>query len=271
MKKKNLWIIVVAMVICMVVMSWLGTGSQESENSAVNLQTKFGILEFPREYAENLKHTEVEETGTVIEIFSMISDEKEYELFRIYFGEVSNGSIVGYIHSESDILPVSVVLDDSRMIEFANEESVTQYYSMMEGLNVVLSSLYENEKFMKDEFEAQKESAMKLTHWNVTLPNTMVVSESIVDGIYEAVFSGEVLGENVALYRISIGEEKEEVPLGYFKLDGVKKAVYVQSYELGEQDTWSEDDYAAAYRMMDTINDVINVIMQSKQFSAEAE
>lgn len=271
MKKKNMWIIVVAMVVGMAVMLWISIGSQESENSSIKLQTEFGKLEFPREYAENLKHTEVEEAGAVIEIFSMISDEEEFELFRIYFGEVSNGSIVGFICSDSDVVPVSVMLGDGRKIESANEETATQYYSMMEGLNVVLSSLYENEKFTKDEFEAQKESAMKLTHWNVTLPNTMAVSESSVDGIYEAEFSGEVLGESVALYRISIGEEKAEVPLGYFKLDGVKKAVYVQSYELEERESWSEDDYAAAYRMMDTINDVIDAIMQSKQFSAELE
>ena len=33
----------------------------------------------------------------------------------------------------------------------------------------------------------------------------------------------------------------------------------------------SVDDKAAAYRMMDTINHVIETIMQSKQFSADAE
>ena len=33
----------------------------------------------------------------------------------------------------------------------------------------------------------------------------------------------------------------------------------------------SVDDKAAAYRMMDTINHMVDTIMQSKQFSTEAE
>jgi len=54
-------------------------------------------------------------------------------------------------------------------------------------------------------------------------------------------------------------------------VDGVKKPVSVESFDLGERETWSEDDYAAAYQMMDTINHVIETITQSKQFSTEAE
>ena len=73
------------------------------------------------------------------------------------------------------------------------------------------------------------------------------------------------------LYRVCIGEEQAESFLGYYKMDGVKKPVSVESFDLNERDDWSEDDHAAAYRMMDTINHVIEVIMQSKQFSAEAE
>lgn len=274
MKKKNLWIIVATLVVVAVavaVFSGLSTGGEHQKKPAVKLQTKFGKLEFPVEYAENLKHTESEEAGAVVEIFSLVSGEMEYELFRIYFGEASNGSIVGYFCSDSEVVPVSVVIGDSQKLESAAEETATQYYSMMEGLNEVLSSIYENEKFTKDEFGNHKESVVKLTHWQVTLPDTMAVTENTADGVYEAVFYGDVVGEGVALYRISIGEEKEDVPLGYFKLDGVKKAVYVQSYELEERESWSEDDYATAYRMMDTINHVIETIMQSKQFSADAE
>ena len=59
--------------------------------------------------------------------------------------------------------------------------------------------------------------------------------------------------------------------MGYDELDGVKKPVSVVSFDLVERDSWAEDDYAAAYRMMDTINHVIDTIMQSKQFSTEAE
>ena len=41
--------------------------------------------------------------------------------------------------------------------------------------------------------------------------------------------------------------------------------------DCAERGDWSEDDYAAAYRMMDTINHVIETIMQSKQFCTDAE
>lgn len=40
---------------------------------------------------------------------------------------------------------------------------------------------------------------------------------------------------------------------------------------MGERNGLSEDDYTAVCGMMDTINHVIEIIMQSDQFSAEAE
>lgn len=195
-------------------------------------------------------------------------------LWRFDFGDANAGDWVGILKTDKGDVPVGMTGFVASQEELAalGEDGYKIYNECMDGYSVMLDGIMSDPRFTSERPLAVGENEqVKMTHWNVTLPNTMVVSESIVDGIYEAVFSGEVLGENVALYRISIGEEKEEVPLGYFKLDGVKKAVYVQSYELGEQDTWSEDDYAAAYRMMDTINDVINVIMQSKQFSIEAE
>lgn len=75
----------------------------------------------------------------------------------------------------------------------------------------------------------------------------------------------------VPLYRVCIGEEQAKSFLGYYEVDGVKKPVSVETFELGEWDSWSEDDYAAAYRMMDTINHVIDTIMSSEQFSTETE
>jgi hypothetical protein len=75
----------------------------------------------------------------------------------------------------------------------------------------------------------------------------------------------------VLLYRIIIGDEQTGSLLGYYKVDGVKKAVCVESFTLVERESWNEDDYAAAYRMMDTINHVIETIMNSKQFATEAE
>ena len=53
--------------------------------------------------------------------------------------------------------------------------------------------------------------------------------------------------------------------------DGKKKTVSVGSFDLLEKENWSDEDYSFAYQMMDTINDVIEAIMQSKDFSVEAE
>ena len=99
----------------------------------------------------------------------------------------------------------------------------------------------------------------------------MKVLESSKNGTYEAVFSGEIVGEMVMLYRIRIGGEQIGSRLGYFEIDGVKKPISIESFTLAERESWSEDDYATAYRMMDTVNDVIAQITASKNYSEFSE
>ena len=119
--------------------------------------------------------------------------------------------------------------------------------------------------------EIGEEAPVSMNYWAVDLPESMWITENTENGNYEATFYTEICGENVALYVVRIGDVKAETELGFFEINGEKLAVSVGSFDLPERATWSTDDYSTAYRMMDTINNVIESIMQSKQFSTEAE
>lgn len=99
----------------------------------------------------------------------------------------------------------------------------------------------------------------------------IVCEEMTLGGDYQADFFGDVRGERIKLYSVRIGDKKLQSEIGMFEIDGVRKTISVESYVLADQTSWEQSDYELAYRMMDTINRVIDVIMQSKQFSAQAE
>ena len=80
-----------------------------------------------------------------------------------------------------------------------------------------------------------------------------------------------VVGKSELLETIHIGDNKADTELGLFEVEGIKKSISVGSFDLSEKANWTEDDYSAAYRMMDTINHVIEVIMSSPQFSLPVE
>ena len=147
-----------------------------------------------------------------------------------------------------------------------------KYGECMQAYNFMMDGIKADPRFVAERPLAVGENReVKLKYWTVTLPGKMLVQESGKAGNYEAVFFAEVTGEMVLLYRITIADEPVGSLLGYFEIDGVMKPISIESYELAERDSWNDEDYAAANRMMDTINDVIRQVTSSEKYSEFSE
>lgn len=253
----------------LVVMGLIG-GKTIAKNLYVKLNTPYIDLVLPLELEDVI--TDDESTyGTIYtRAFYMNYGGEELPLWRLDFGDPNAGDWVGMLKTDKGDVPVVMTgfaISDEELSALG-EEGSQLYGKCMQGYSVMLDGIMSDPRFTAERpLAVGKDTDMKLTYWNVTLPDTMKVSEKNEGGNYEAVFFGGVLGEMVPLYRVCIGEEQAESFLGYFEIDGVQKPISVGSFDLLENPNWSTDDYSAAYRMMDTINDVIQQITSSEHFS----
>lgn len=249
-------------------------GSRNEEIPCTKIETPYIDLVLPLELEGTVTNDEATYGSVYTRAFYMQYNGMEVPLWRLDFGDPNAGVWVGMLKTDKGDIPVvstSFTISDE-VLAALGEGGSELYGKCMQGYSVMLDGIMSDSRFTPDRPLAVGEDAkVKLTYWDLTLPDTMKVTESNVNGNYEAVFSGEVVGENVPLYRVCIGEEQAKSFLGYYELDGTKMPVSVESYDLSGRDTWSENDYAAAYQMMDTINHVIETIMQSKDFTLEAE
>ena len=202
--------------------------------------------------------------------FYLDYDGKETPLWRVDFGDANAGDWVGILDTDQGCVPVAMTLFKLSAEELSalGEEGANLYGACMQAYTVMLDGMKADNRFTDEcPLEVGADTVVNLTYWNVTLPDRMEVLENTQGSNYEAVFLGEVAGEMVSMYRICIGEEQAKSLLGYYEIDGIKKAVSVESFSLEGRESWSEDDYTTAYRMMDTINDVLSQITSSEHFT----
>ena len=271
--------IIVLCVIIVFVLALLGGGKNTVSGKGpqiptVKINTPYIDLLIPMEVAEYITNDESTYGDVYTHAFYMNYGGNELPLWRVDFGDPYAGDWVGILQTEQGDIPIVMTgfaISDEEL-EALGEEGARLYGECMQGYIVMVEGIMSDPRFTAERpLEIGEDTGMELAYWKVTLPDKMKVQENSESSNYTATFSGEVAGEMVLLYRITIGDTQTGSFLGYFKVDGVKKAVSVESFDLVERDSWNEDNYAAAYRMMDTINDVIDTIMQSKNFSTEAE
>lgn len=263
---------IIAVVVALVV-GLTGSGN-ESKIPVYKISTPYIELVLPLELEEVITSDESTYGAVYTRGFYMNYGGTDQPLWRVDFGDPRAGDWLGVLKTDQGDIPITMTGFAITAEELAalGEEASQMYSDCMNAYSVMLNAIVADPRFSPDRpLAVGEDTTMKLTYWTVTLPNTMKVSENAENGNYEAVFAGEVVGEMVQLYRVCVGDEQAESLLGYYEIDGVKKPISVESFDLIERDNWSEDDYAAAYRMMDTINHVIDTITQSKQFSAQAE
>ena len=266
MKKKM--IILLTAMFCLGTVIYLGVISHGNEKAPVALRTSYSTLEFPGQYADALKHAETVEDGVTTEVFSMIRGDEEIELFRICFGEAGKGTVEGYLNLDSGAIPVSVVVENSDQAEALDEEAVEQYYSMMDALNVVLDSLYRDERFSRKPAAAESETQNQLAYWSFSLPADLVCEESAEDDQYHVSFSYIFKDEKILLYTVYLGGPERGSLIGYYNADAEEKPIYLEISEAVQQDAVPEEAQSSVYAMMDTITHVVDTITSDEYFSA---
>lgn len=240
-----------------------------TESGSLSVETAYGDLKFPEETGAQLQHREVSEDGVVMEIFSMLYKETEMELFRIYYGDAGEANIIGMLKTENGDIPVAVTVCEYAEEDFADADTQEQYNVMMEGLESVIKSIWDDSRFMEPQDVVVKEVEKQLKLWNVQLPENMEWEETTGENSYQVVFYGNANGERRKYYAVAIGEPTLETVLGSYQYEDTALVVSVESYDLPDPDGWPENAIAEMYMTMGSINDVIQAIMESEDFTEQ--
>lgn len=240
--------------------------STERDAKVKKIQTAYVVLEFPVEYEDSLRHEEHIGSDRTEEIFYMVQGEVSTELFRICFGDQTAGTPVGYLHTETGVVPVTVRLSNGP--QNMDDETENLYFGMMEGMNSVLDCVYSDKRFSEYlDFHPGEQEKAAMKYWTVDLPETITWEEIDEGGFYQVSFYGDVASTRIKLYSISVGDEEVDNPLGTMEIDGKVKMISVKIEGLSQANMMSETDQNILYSMMDTINDVIQVIVSSEHYS----
>lgn len=244
-------------------------GAAEGEVRLMDIKTAYVTMQYPEAFKENLSHREIIEGGVTSEIFSLLYNEQELELFRICFGEGVSGEPAGYLHTDAGVIPVTLVIADYEALVFTEEEEEVKdlYFSMLENASTVMASLYKDVRYSENKnVNTENKAEVQLTYFAAALPEAVQWEESTQGGIYKAVFSTTVGAEKIMLYTVSIGEPEAGSLLGYYDVDGKNQPVCIATGDLDALQSMEEEDRTAVYLLMDTVNDVVQGIMAEKNF-----
>jgi len=201
--------------------------------------------------------------------YAMIGGEKKL-LYGINFGE-EDGNWLGLLATDSGDVYITYNVYAVSEDEMAamNDTERLRYYELMDGLGTTLSSITADSRFREEKPAPEGMNSAELACWTVSLPDGMTWTETNEDGEYQAIFYGMVQGEQIPLYMVRIGDIEAQSVLGKYLIDGVEKTLSVESFGLPQHDAWTDEEYIAAGEMMETINDVIQVIDASEQFTPQ--
>ena len=239
---------------------------------AAQIKTMYGVFYVSEANADKLVHQEIVQEGVAMERFSARLGQQEKELFRIYFGDGSQGDFFGYFRTDTGDVVISVAVCTYDSSDFTSEEDFALYYTLMEELNVFLSQIsndgrYHSKEEVK-ETEPQKVET-QLEFWDFELPEAVEWIEYDQDSLYWIDFYCTVAGDTIQIYTIYLGETEADTLIGYYTVDGVQKPVWVKVYSVQPGGNWSDEDTVAAYNCVATVNDVIQTIMASENFSEQ--
>lgn len=234
----------------------------------VQIETAYATLDFPEALVDNIRHIEVSEGSVTMEIFYMLSKTGERELYRIIFGDANMGNPVGYLNTESGEVPVTV--------SFVKYEDVFEkddrmlYGQLTDAFSTMLNSLCEDSRFseIKNVVPVGYREA-KLKYWSATIPENVQCEENGEGEGYRAEFFGIVDGERIPLYAVLLGKvENPKDVLGSYMVDGKILELGVVVYDISDYDNWAEEKKSVVYNMMNSINTVIQTIVEDKNFSS---
>lgn len=243
--------------------------SSNGDVAVISIETAYGTLSFPEELAGSMRHMEVTENNTAMQVFYMMTATGEKELFRIFYADTQSGTHLGYLTTDTGEIPMSYTICEYADEDFADAEERKLYYNMMDAFTVVINSIYADERFSETRVVAPVgDHEVSMKYWKVTLPDNVQYTETEENGNYRADFFGEVSGERIDLYMIGLGDLEADAMIGLFTVKGEQKPVMVKTFSLEDYSTWPEEEQTVIYQMMDSVNDVIQVIAEDKNFGA---
>lgn len=238
------------------------------ESEYILLETRYGELPFPREYVENLKHQEVVQESVAMEIFYLVREEQEMELYRIYFGDDTVGNLLGYLTVAADEIPVTYTVCSYEEEDLKNTETRAVYGNLMDGFSTLLSAISSDNRFSATRSEPTVQySEREMRYWTVTLPAEIEWVETEENDIYRVDFYGNIRNERTLLYTFTLGDAEAPTLLGSLLVNGEQKSVGVQSHFTQPGADWTEEERSSAYRQMETVQLVIQAIALSENFS----
>lgn len=265
--------VLVAVVASVILLSGGDAGIQLGKSGNI-VELPYGFsIRFPKEYAKMVEHTQEQYGDRITEAFVLKDGEVDISLYYICFGDRENGDWLGELNIDGINVPVTYTIfsPDEEDLAKLGEEGMAVYDALRESFGDLLNAITKDQRYVVKEepVELVLGQEVEMTYWNVILPEAITFEETNQDGIYQADFFGVVAEERVKLYSVRIGGDSLFSPLGLFEIDGERKIVSVEVYSQEERTDWEQDDFANAYLMMDTINNVIEQIMSSEHYSEE--
>lgn len=281
-KKKGLLIVAAILLVAMIgAVAVVGIVSSGKE-TAMEIETTYLTLQYPKEYKKYLVYEETMNGQDSEVAFFMNFEEQKLELFRI--GVYANAPEVyeGFLNTENGTMYVSLVSAPIDRNVFYTEEVTGEpelnaemealYFAMKDGMTMVMNSIEcaSGYSVVMGVFENDKKDG-SLSYWKVSLPSNVTWEEKNEGSIYRAMFYGNVGEKKIPLYTISLGDTTAETPIGQFQVNGETKLVSVEVHDPNEAGTLTEEEQAAVYVLLDTVNDVLHVIREDKNFHDQLE
>lgn len=244
--------------------------SEEGMQTAavVEYKTAYGVLQFPEEMAPHLRHMEVTEGHIAMEVFYLILEDRERELFRIYYSSAAMGTELGYLTVGDREVPVTYSVCEYEKDDFSGQANWELYCTMMDGFTTILNSFYNNPQFSATRtVQAVEDTVVTLTYWKLPLPDNMEYEEITGEDTYRVNFYGIVSGDRMLLYAIQLGEPALQSGLGSYSVDGMDMVLSLETNEMVLEKVLEEEEQQILYEMMDSINPILDIIMSDKNFA----
>lgn len=265
----------VAVVLCIC----LGGGPEQTSPSEstkpsetveqIKIDTAYVPLYFPGTYRDYLLHEQQREGNVIAECFYLSYQGTKTEVFRIYFGN-DRLPADGYLHTEQGVISVSVLAANTANVQFVNEEARDLYYRLLEQMNTAVETVRADSRFSENSGVAPETQELSVFDRTLSLPSGIECEQTQEGELLRAEFYGTVSGQRVRLYCITLGEAQSDAVIGYYSVDGTYKSVSVLPDELIYLDGMSEEDQMSVLALMETLNEVVQSIMSSDNFTQEA-
>lgn len=281
-KKKVVMIaaaILLAAVICVVAVVGIFFSNREI---AMEIETLYLTIQYPKEYKKYLYYEETLNGQDSEVAFYMNYEDKKVELFRFSISSDAPEAYEGYLNTENGVMYVSLTgaqVDRNVFTVGAeaeesgiNAEMEALYFAMKDGMALVMESIEQTPGYsvVMGVFENDKKDE-SLSYWTVSLPSSITWEEKTEGSVYRALFYGNVGEKKLPLYTISLGDTTAENPIGQLVVNGETKLVSVEIHEPSGNGTLTEEEQSTVYILLDTVNDVLQVIRQDKNFHDQLE